>query len=407
MLDPRSTVVPYDPAWPALFESLRRRIVPALDGIGARVEHVGSTSVPGLAAKPIVDIDVVVPAADQVLRAIERLSALGYVHEGDGGITGREAFVPPSDGEYHHLYVVVEDSEPCRDHLDFRDYLRAQPAEVARYAAVKYDAAPLLAEHRADYFTAKAPIIEAILRRARTHRPNDSGQTRPGWLLDEVGSAGRENLDADHVGRYDTKEDAGASDEVLLLKRYGLDGSSCVVDFGAGTGQFALAVAQVCARVVAVDVSSVMRDVLNAKLATGCAANMEVVPAGFLTYDHQGPPADLVYSRYALHHLPDFWKAVALRRAHGILRPGGTLRLSDVVYSFDPAEAEERIEAWCATGREVADGWSRSELEEHVRDEHSTFTWLLEPMLLRAGFTIEERTYSPDGIFASYVARAT
>lgn len=77
------------------------------------------------------------------------------------------------------------------------------------------------------------------------------------------------------------------------------------------------------------------------------------------------------------------------------------------MYSFDPAEAEERIEAWCATGREVADGWSRSELEEHVRDEHSTFTWLLEPMLLRAGFTIEERTYSPDGIFASYVARAT
>lgn len=113
------------------------------------------------------------------------------------------------------------------------------------------------------------------------------------------------------------------------------------------------------------------------------------------------------YSRYALHHLPDFWKALALSRMRAILRPGGLLRLWDVVYDFNPAQAAERIEAWCATGgRSVESDWTRTELEEHVRDEHSTFTWLLEPMILRAGFEIELAESSPDGIFARYLLRA-
>ena len=83
------------------------------------------------------------------------------------------------------------------------------------------------------------------------------------------------------------------------------------------------------------------------------------------------------------------------------------LRLWDVVYCFDPAEAEDRIEAWCATGGTDVEGeWSRAELEEHVRDEHSTFNWLLEPMMQRSGFEIEDAEYSPDGFSAKYVARA-
>jgi hypothetical protein len=79
----------------------------------------------------------------------------------------------------------------------------------------------------------------------------------------------------------------------------------------------------------------------------------------------------------------------------------------DVVYNFAPSEAREHIEAWCATGADTADGaWSRAELEEHVRDEHSTFTWLLEPMIERGGFQITEAEHSEDGIFAKYLLRA-
>jgi ubiquinone/menaquinone biosynthesis C-methylase UbiE len=227
-------------------------------------------------------------------------------------------------------------------------------------------------------------------------------------LLDEVASAGRENLDADHVSRYDSKMDAEAAEELVLLEQLGLNEQSEVVDIGAGTGQFTLTAASVCARVVAVDVSPVMLNQLHTKIGASRLSNVEVVQAGFLTYEHRGRPADFVYSRYALHHLPDFWKTMALERVRRIVRPSGVLRLWDVVYHFDPREAEERIEARCAMGgRDVEGEWSRAELEEHVRDENSTFSWLLEPMIQRSGFEIENVVYSPDGFDAKYVARAT
>lgn len=234
--------------------------------------------------------------------------------------------------------------------------------------------------------------------------------TAPAARLDARGGRerGRENLDADHVARYDAKEDAGAAEEVALLQQLGLLEGATVIDLGSGTGQFTLAVAPHCARVVAVDVSDVMLRILHDKVAAAGAANIEVVQAGFLTYDHPDEPADLVYSRYALHHLPDTWKAIALTRMRRMLRTGGLLRLWDVVYDFGPDEAEARLEAWCATGGDgIVGEWSRAELEEHVRDEHSTFTWLLEPMIQRAGFTVQEAAHSADGIFARYLLRAT
>ncbi len=130
----------------------------------------------------------------------------------------------------------------------------------------------------------------------------DRVRARPGWLLDETASAGRENLDADHVGRYDQKEDAAAEEEVALLKSLGLDHRSTVVDLGAGTGQFATAVSGSCRRVVAVDVPPEMLRTFRANVAAAAVDNIEVVQAGFLTYEQVGAPADFVYSRFALHH---------------------------------------------------------------------------------------------------------
>lgn len=209
------------------------------------------------------------------------------------------------------------------------------------------------------------------------------------------------------MSRYDTKEDAGAAAEVDLLVALGLTDSSVVIDLGAGTGQLSLAVAPRCSRVIAVDVSPVMLDRLRAKVGSSRLSNIDVVQAGFLTYEHRGDRVGFVYSRYALHHLPDFWKGVALARIRALLEPGGVFRLWDVVYHFEPAEAADRVEQWCATGSADVDSeWARWELEEHVRDEHSTFTWLLEPMFERSGFAVDDAVYSGDGIFARYVLRA-
>jgi SAM-dependent methyltransferase len=153
---------------------------------------------------------------------------------------------------------------------------------------------------------------------------------------------------------------------------------------------------------VAVDISPLMLERLRAKSLETQLTNVELVEAGFLSYDHVGAPADFVYSRWALHHLPDFWKALALTRMREILKPGGVFRLTDIAYSFEPSEAANRIEAWCATLSDVAQNsgdWV--DIEEHVRDEHSTFTWLLEPMIERAGFRIEQADHSRDGFYAT------
>jgi ubiquinone/menaquinone biosynthesis C-methylase UbiE len=228
------------------------------------------------------------------------------------------------------------------------------------------------------------------------------------WTLNEVTSAGRENLDPAHASDYDKKEDADASAEVELLLELGLSETSVVMDLGAGTGQFTIAAAAVSGRVVAVDVSPVMLSILRDKVQRAGLDNLEIVQSGFLTYEHQGRTTDFIYSRLALHHLPDFWKSIALQRLRKVTRRGGVLRLSDVVYNFSAEDAESRLEAWCATLPHEANrgDWTRADIEEHIRDEHSTFTWLLEPMMERSGFHIENAEYSPDGIFAKYIARA-
>ena len=216
--------------------------------------------------------------------------------------------------------------------------------------------------------------------------------TRPGWYPEESIRAGDEHLDPGYVATYDAKAQTDPADDVTLLRTRGLNETSTLIDLGAGTGTLALAAAPFCRRVIAVDVSRPMLETLERKAAEQGIINITAVRAGFLGYAHQGPPADAVYSRNALHHLPDFWKAVALARIAAMLKPGGVLRLRDLVYDFEPRQAGEFFEPWLANAPATPDrGWTREELETHIREEHSTFTWLLEPMLTHAGFTIEER----------------
>ena len=226
---------------------------------------------------------------------------------------------------------------------------------------------------------------------------------RPGWIPDELAYAGEEHLDSGYVALYDRKSATDTTEDLTVLREMGLNDDSVVVDLGAGTGTFALAVAPLCRCVVAVDVSPAMLAGLRERAAEQGISNLEIVQAGFLSYDHQGDPADIVYSRNALHHLPDFWKAIALKRAAELLKPAGVLRLHDLVYSFEPDEAARAIEAWLAGARErPEDGWTRAELETHVRTEYSTFSWLLEPLLEHAGFEIRTATYRPARTYAAY-----
>jgi SAM-dependent methyltransferase len=227
--------------------------------------------------------------------------------------------------------------------------------------------------------------------------------SRAGWWLEELGHAGEEHLDAGYVAGYDRKAGTAPAADLAALRGLGLDESSTLVDLGAGTGTLALAAAPLCRRVVAVDVSPAMLAALRANVERLGLRNVDCVRAGFLTYEHRGEMADFVYSRNALHHLPDFWKGIALRRVAAMLRPGGVLRMHDLVYAFEPDEAEPVVEAWVAAGAaRPEDGWTREELETHVREEHSTYDWLLRSLLAHAGFEIREASVRPSRTYAAY-----
>lgn len=225
----------------------------------------------------------------------------------------------------------------------------------------------------------------------------------PDWMPDELAYAGEEHLDTDYVATYDAKAQFDPTEDVDLLRDLGLNEESVVVDLGAGTGTFALAIAPYCKRVVAVDVSPAMVSQLREKAAESGLDNVDVVHGGFLSYEHTGPPADFVYSRNVLHHLPEFWKVIALQRTVGFMKPAGVFRLHDLVYSFDPADAAETIEAWLGGAAPSPElGWTREELATHVREEFSTFNWLLDAMLDRAGFDIREADHRPSKTYSAY-----
>jgi SAM-dependent methyltransferase len=240
--------------------------------------------------------------------------------------------------------------------------------------------------------------ITFIIERASQNMPG-----KPDWWIDEMASAGPEHLDPGYVVGYDRKSGYEAAEDLKVLQEYGLNKESVVIDLGAGTGVFALSVAPYCKRVIAVEIAPAMAWVIEGRADGAGIDNVDVVQAGMLSYEHQGDPADFVFSRNVLHHLPDFWKALALSRIADMLNPGGLLRLHDLVYSFDPRDTEAVFESWFANAVErAADGYTARELQTHVRTEHSTFSWLLEPMLERAGFEIQSATHRPSRTYSVY-----
>ncbi len=161
-------IADYDPEWPTQFTDLADRVHAAFaDGPQIAVEHVGSTSVIGLAAKPILDLNVIVRSQSDISEAIVRLATLGYVHQGDLGIIGREAFHSPNGATAHHLYLCAADNAEHRRQVAFRDFLRASRDTVESYSALKRTLAVRYGADRRAYNEAKTEFIEAVLEKAR------------------------------------------------------------------------------------------------------------------------------------------------------------------------------------------------------------------------------------------------
>jgi SAM-dependent methyltransferase len=221
-------------------------------------------------------------------------------------------------------------------------------------------------------------------------------------LYDELASTSAMYLDPAAVALYDGKSAAyDPRADVEVCRRLGLGRDSVVLDMGAGTGRFALAAARYCRNVIAADVSPAMVAAFAARRKGFRARRIRFVQEGFLGYEHAGPPADFVYSRNALNHLPDFWKVVALGRMFDILRPGGVFYLRSIVLDFEPSALAEGMDRWLAMcPTDPRDGFTREETLATI--DTKTFSWVMEPMLERTGFRVESARYGA-GIFAEYI----
>ena len=161
------TIEEYDPRWPQEFESICTRVAGALGPLAAAIEHVGSTSVPALAAKPIIDLDILLWSPADLSEVVRILESFGYEYRGDLGVPGREAFRAPAGSFPHHLYVCPPGSREYSRHLAFRDHLRAHPKDAEAYASLKRRLAFQHADNREAYNSGKNDFIDEILRRAQ------------------------------------------------------------------------------------------------------------------------------------------------------------------------------------------------------------------------------------------------
>jgi GrpB-like predicted nucleotidyltransferase (UPF0157 family) len=168
-------VEPYNPEWPHMFHQVQTFLYRNLVGTYHGIEHVGSTAVPGLAAKPIIDVDIVMRDG-RFEQVKNRLIAAGYEYEGDRGIPGREAFRLDDPGlkgalPEHHLYVCAADAGELRRHRAFRDYLIAHREWVEKLSTHKLELAAKLGDDCEAYQAAKSPMVEEILALALQEAP--------------------------------------------------------------------------------------------------------------------------------------------------------------------------------------------------------------------------------------------
>ena len=162
----RVVVVSYDEAWKNAFEKIKTEIEAEIGDLIIGIEHVGSTSVEGMSAKPCIDIDVIIKDYSVFGEIVRKLGAIGYIHEGDLGIKDREAFKYADKPHLmtHHLYVCPRDSEELHRHIVFRDFLRKNSEAVKEYSMVKEKAAALFPDEIEQYFAFKAPCIEELYK---------------------------------------------------------------------------------------------------------------------------------------------------------------------------------------------------------------------------------------------------
>ena len=228
---------------------------------------------------------------------------------------------------------------------------------------------------------------------------------KPNWFYDEIKQAGVDYNDPTQVAVYDNRHqqfrDYQKGTEAII-EAVKIGPEHTVIDMGIGTGAFSLYAAPHCKTIYAADVSPVMLEYTRQKAEQAGLTNIVFCRGGFLTYEHRAPAVDAIVSVAVLHHLPDFWKLVGLRRMIQMMKPGGRFYLFDVVFPVEMRDYDAQFEKWVSSMTKAVGLDFAAEIETHIRDEYSTYDWVMEEFLARAGFRIDQADYT-DGFGATYL----
>jgi len=195
------------------------------------------------------------------------------------------------------------------------------------------------------------------------------------------------------VEAYDKKQGTNIEHERVLVQELGVSKEHTVIEYGAGTGALSMAMAERCEHVYAVDTSQAMLSYLRKSAKKNGCSNISTHHAGFLSYNHTGNKANHIVTKFCLHHLPDFWKSIALLKFNQNLHMGGKLYIQDVIFSFEPSKYEDSLDSWIKEMTQSGK-WSKEEFETHVNAEYSTFAWIIEGLIETAGFVIDKSIYT-------------
>jgi putative AdoMet-dependent methyltransferase len=226
------------------------------------------------------------------------------------------------------------------------------------------------------------------------------------WYYNEFIQTGTDFADIKKVEAYDTKmlKFRNYKQEAeFILKTLNVKSTDTILEIGTGTGHFAFEAAKKCHRVYAIDVSKPMLDYAKLKAEKENLNNIEWLNYGFLSFDFpDNLKFDSVVSNAALHHLPDFWKMIAIKNIYKSLKDNGKFILGDVIFSFKFDELNDKINEWINNSKKI-DIEFGSETITHIRDEYSTYSWIIEGMFERIGFKFQKLNDANANNFAVYL----